>query len=482
MANARIMVVEDESIVAKSIRNMLKELGYKVSAVASSGEEAIKKAVKLSPNLVLMDIVLKGKLDGVETAKHIRANKNIPVVYLTAYADNKTIERAKMTEPYGYIIKPFVIQDLQSAVEVALYKHEMESKLIERKKRVVNTLKSIGYAVVATDKLGYITYMNLLFEELIECKQEDALGKDIDIIKIIIEETHTPIENPVKKVIRQARVMVLSNCTLLIDGDRKELKVDIKASPIRDEEGDIIGAVMVLREVAEHKPGQEGFSGAQKLQTSVRKEAGMISLAVFSSSTLLQEGIRKILESEKDIEIVAEASNNTEIIPLIKREKPDVLFIDTALANLHIDEILVLLKNKHPHTKVLLLLHTVDEQLVLKYISLGALGFLLDKSNKEKLINAIKYVSRGEIWGEMKVIRKILNRLLTPVKGKKTSPNTNLTSREEEIVRLVVQGFNNKRISNKLFISQSTVKSHLANIFNKLGIDNRLQLALKFRN
>ena len=107
MSQVRILVVEDESVVAKDIQWSLKSLGYTIVGWASSGEEAIEKVKELSPALVLMDIVLKGDMDGVQATEYIRAHFDIPVVYLTAYADEHTLQRAKVTEPFGYILKPF---------------------------------------------------------------------------------------------------------------------------------------------------------------------------------------------------------------------------------------------------------------------------------------------------------------------------------------------------------------------------------------
>jgi CheY-like chemotaxis protein len=126
MAKARILIVEDESVVAKDIQTRLKGLGYAVSAIASSGEVAIQKAAGTHPDLVLMDIVLKGDVDGIEAASQIRSRLNIPVLYLTAYTDEKTLERAKITEPFVYIIKPFQERELHSNIEMALFKHKVE--------------------------------------------------------------------------------------------------------------------------------------------------------------------------------------------------------------------------------------------------------------------------------------------------------------------------------------------------------------------
>ena len=131
MIRTQIMVVEDESIVAEDMKAMLEGFGYTVPAVAFSGEEAVRKAFDMHPDLVLMDIVLKGQMSGVEAVERIRSRCNIPVVYVTAYADEKTVRRAKATEPYGYILKPFDARELQTAIEIALYKHQMEKKLHE---------------------------------------------------------------------------------------------------------------------------------------------------------------------------------------------------------------------------------------------------------------------------------------------------------------------------------------------------------------
>ncbi len=128
MAKSKIMIVEDEWITADDIKTSLQSLGYTVSSVASSGKEAIQKAEEDRPDLVLMDIVLKGQMDGIEAANQIRSSFNIPIVYLTAYADEKVLERAKITEPFGYIVKPFINEDLKIAIEIALYKHKAEKK------------------------------------------------------------------------------------------------------------------------------------------------------------------------------------------------------------------------------------------------------------------------------------------------------------------------------------------------------------------
>ncbi|GJQ59425.1 MAG: response regulator [Candidatus Scalindua sp. AMX11] len=133
MTNARIMIVEDEWIIAEDTRNRLQDLGYTVSSLVSTGNEAIQKMEEDKPDLVMTDIVLEGEMDGIEVAKQINARFGIPFIYLTAYADDKILERIKTTEPFGYIVKPFTNEDLKIAIELALYKHKAEGK---RKKQI----------------------------------------------------------------------------------------------------------------------------------------------------------------------------------------------------------------------------------------------------------------------------------------------------------------------------------------------------------
>jgi two-component system, response regulator PdtaR len=135
MADTSIILVEDEIIVAADVKNRLENMGYSVLGIFDTGEEAIQKVGELKPNLVLMDIVLKGEMDGIDAALKIRELFNIPIIYLTAYSDEKTLERAKVSEPFGYVLKPFEDREIQSAIEMAIYKHQMEKKLKESEEK-----------------------------------------------------------------------------------------------------------------------------------------------------------------------------------------------------------------------------------------------------------------------------------------------------------------------------------------------------------
>lgn len=268
MAKTQILIVEDEGIVAKDLHNTLIHLGYEVSSCVSSGEEAIKKTAETNVDMVLMDIVLDGDMDGVEAAGQIRARFDIPVIYLTAYADDKTLQRAKITEPYGYILKPFQERELHTAVEIALYKHMMERRLKESEQWLAITLNSIGDAVIASDSQGFVIFMNPVAEALTGWKEEDAAGKPLKwVFNIVNEETGNEVEDPATKVLREGVIVGLANHTILIAKDGKRYPIDDSGAPILDKNGNIIGVVLVFRDITEKKRMEEELQKAQKLES-----------------------------------------------------------------------------------------------------------------------------------------------------------------------------------------------------------------------
>ncbi|QWR77262.1 response regulator [Candidatus Magnetomonas plexicatena] len=185
----RVVVVEDEIIVARDIEMKLKKLGYNVLDIAASGEEAIQKAGDLLPDLMLMDITLEGDMDGIEAAGQIDALYNIPIVYLTAHTDLDTLSRARTTEPYGYIIKPFAIRDLLVTISMALYKHRMEAR-----NKVINTilkvfLKPITLKEKLEQSLGLITSIPRLF---LQTKGAIFLVEDDPAVLVLKASLGTP--------------------------------------------------------------------------------------------------------------------------------------------------------------------------------------------------------------------------------------------------------------------------------------------------
>jgi diguanylate cyclase (GGDEF)-like protein/PAS domain S-box-containing protein len=256
VTRTQILVVEDENIVAKDIEHRLKALGYHVPALASSGEEALKRAQETSPDLVLMDIRLKGAMDGVQTAEELRRRFNIPVVYLTAYADANTLQRAKVTEPFGYILKPFEERELYTCIEVALYKHQMEQRLKESEQWLVTTLHCIGDAVMATDVAGRVKFLNPVAEELTGWKQADAVEHSFpEVFNILAREDLPEIE--LDQVLSESQVRDRPNETILMAKTGCATPIEYRAASIRSDSGLGIGMVLVFRDITERKQAED---------------------------------------------------------------------------------------------------------------------------------------------------------------------------------------------------------------------------------
>lgn len=262
----KILVAEDTYLVAKDIQETLTSLGYLVTALVDTGKDALEKARELNPDLVLMDIKLKGAMDGIEAAVRINELMDIPIIYLTGISDDYTLLRAKRTEPSGYIIKPFNKADLHSAIEMALYKYKMENFIKDREELLTTTLKSVSDAVFTIDKNGFITYLNKNMEILTGMPQEEILGAHVDEVFTLYDEKHeTKTLHPYKKVIKDGVRIELEN-QILKARDGKNIPVNSVNDPITDEKGKTLGVVISLQDITEQKKLQNKLEKAEKLE------------------------------------------------------------------------------------------------------------------------------------------------------------------------------------------------------------------------
>ena len=157
MAKANILIVEDESIIASVIAGALRKFEYEVIDILNSGEAAVAVALEKKPDLILMDIRLQGEMDGIAAVERIQKQLDIPIIYLTAYADEPTLERAKKTKPYGYIPKPFQEIELKTTIEMALYKHHFEMQLKESEAKFRSLFENSQDVIYISDKSGKLS-------------------------------------------------------------------------------------------------------------------------------------------------------------------------------------------------------------------------------------------------------------------------------------------------------------------------------------
>lgn len=268
ITSVKVLVVEDEPVVAASIRHTLRGLGYDVPAIASSANEAIAKVAECHPDLVLMDIRLEGEIDGVEAAEPIRSEFNVPIVYLTAYADEATIQRAKLTEPYGYILKPFGARELAAAVEVALYKHRMEMMVKERERQLSTLLKCMGDAVVTIGEQRLVNYLNPAAEKLTGWRSQDARGKRLtEVLNITDQQAEFLLSRSTEQEGDEDDLTIrVTHEFTLLTRDGVERNVDISGAPMTDGKGKVSGAILVLRDITSRRQLEEQLLQARQLE------------------------------------------------------------------------------------------------------------------------------------------------------------------------------------------------------------------------
>lgn len=235
MSKTNILIVEDESIVAKDIQHSLKKLGYTVVGMCSNGEDAIKTAEEMTPDLVLMDIMLKGDMSGIEAADQIRQRMNIPVIYLTAYADESTLNKAKVTEPYGYIIKPFKEIDLHTAIEMAIYKHEKETDVKKERDFLYSLVenkdsKDIIF-VKSNSRLVKVRTEDIYFIEALK----DYVVINTSNTRYTVHSTMKDIEKKLPPnefirvhrsfIVRIDKIVAIDHANLIIEDDKKQIPI-----------------------------------------------------------------------------------------------------------------------------------------------------------------------------------------------------------------------------------------------------------------
>lgn len=298
MEPVRVLVVEDEVIVARSIASQLNQLGYIVTGTASSGQVAITKASETKPSIVLMDIILKGKNDGIATANYIRENLGIPIIFVTAYGDDQTLQRAKITQPYGYVVKPFTIKDLQIAIEIGLLKHKLELELRSSRDQFATLLNSMSDAVIATDDRGIVTFINPSAEALTGWSKAEAIGSYISkVFQLVDEVTNTALENPVAKVLQEKKVVYLGDFTTLISKNGKRIPIGDSASPIMGRPNQVTGVVVVFWDISQRRQ-------TKLLQTALAKEQELNHLKSLFISTVSHEFRNPLTVIQTAIELI----------------------------------------------------------------------------------------------------------------------------------------------------------------------------------
>lgn len=280
----RILLVEDENIVAMDIKQRLEKMGYVISGLASSGEQAIQKAEKENPDLVLMDIKLKGEIDGIQAAEIIRQRLHLPVIFLTAFADEATLERARITEAYGYILKPFEERELATTIGIAIYKHQMESKLRDSEKH---------YRLIAENTDDVIWTYDILLKRMTfvspsvvkQCGYSVVEVMSLRIEDLLSPETYLYINEEFPRRLAafnagDKNVKVRTEQLDLIHKNDSMIHLEAVTTLLTDQDNQVTGVLGVTRDITLRKQAEEALRASEERERLKARELEAVLEAV----------------------------------------------------------------------------------------------------------------------------------------------------------------------------------------------------------
>lgn len=252
MTSANILIIEDESLVAEELSVRLGQLGHGVSAVVDNAADAFSFVSVVRPDLALVDINIKGSVNGIEVARRFREDFDLPVVFLTAHADGATLKEATATEPYGYLVKPFDKRSLAATLQTALRRRGAEDKLVKVERWLTTTMNSIGDAVISIDSLLRVSFINPVGERLTGWSFADAAGRPADEVLCLRTASGETFRDVIEQAMSEGIVMNLDEAELTTR-DGRLLPIDDSVAPIRDDAGRITGLVVVFRDATARK-------------------------------------------------------------------------------------------------------------------------------------------------------------------------------------------------------------------------------------
>lgn len=489
MPQTTVLIVEDEVIVAEDIRMSLEQAGYGVTAVVASGADALRSAATVRPDIVLMDIVLQGDRDGVQTAALIRERFGLPVLYLTAYADAATVQRAKGTVPFGYLLKPFNERQLVASIETTVSMHALETELRERKRWLWALLHSIREAVIATDAVGCVTMLNPAAETLTGWEAKEAVGKEItEVVQIVDMETRLPLPNPLMQVLRETQVVRLLPRVHLLARDSTVVPIADAVAPIYDRDGAIIGAVGVFHDTTEHMQAEEALlqtydqlgywvaeysAHLQRVHAARQAEfAERRQVLIVDEHPITRRGLTHMINQQSDLMVCGEAPNVQQALKLVAALHPDLVLVDLALSRDSRLEHLKILRGQASEVPILVVSRHDEQFFAERVLRAGAQGFVMKQVEEGGVLRAIRRVLRGEVSVSEQVEANILRTFTHGDAAPRDALLPNLTDRELEVLHCLGQGYSTRQVAEALHLSVKTVETYRARLMEKLHVAN----------
>ncbi len=279
----RIMIVDDDVIITKLLEDLLTSIGYKVVESVSSGEEAVDMAKRLRPDIILMDIVMPGRLDGIEASEMIKAELDIPVIFLTAYTDDKFVKKAKTVEPFGYIVKPFQEKEIKAAIELALYKKDIERQLRESEERYRSVIDTAIESIITVDSRGNIASWNRAAETMFGYSADEVVDKPFTFI--LTKQLKKDLKNEMNRILSTGKSNIIGK-TIEYYGIRKdgsEFPMEFCLTTWKTKEG--IFFTIIVRDIAKRKRIEDEkeklILELQESLTKIKALKGVLPICVF---------------------------------------------------------------------------------------------------------------------------------------------------------------------------------------------------------
>lgn len=403
MDKINILIVEDSHIIAVDLKNNLMSQGYTISAVVSTGEEAIKKAEENNTDLVLMDIVLDGKMDGIEAARVIRSRFDVPIIYLTAYDDKEKIDRAKLTEASGYITKPVKYGELHRAIEMAVYKGRMEKKLKEKGLLLQTILKSMDEGILVMDREYKIQMANQFLLELVKKEEDEIIGKRCDSLSYGVGKDSCP-DCAARETFQTGKKASVYHTVTEADGSKAYL--EITSFPIVDEDGNVARVIEKVVDISERKVAVEALKKSrEQLQSIIDNTTSVIYIKDIEGKYLLINSQYEKLFHITKKEIIGKT--DFDIFPgeMAEAFRENDLKAIKKLAPIEIEEIAP--HDDGPHTYISIKFPLYDSQ----RIPYGVCGISTDITERKTLEEAHSYYSRKLVDMEEKGRKRIASEL-----------------------------------------------------------------------